>query len=239
LTRIITSNGEDILPEIKRSQIDFFKKIEEYLSKKPSDFVVVVNDQDLAQELSKNKEKIEIEYLDSYLPGMEGLINMDSSIKYRLPEEILRKRKEIELRKNIRTTVVSLSVVAVGLFYFLFNKVELGLVSNQCDQAQEASQRLEEKLTQLDKETYREDLRLRKSLSFGIAYLRVLDLIPSSYLVDSFKFIKSNRWNLELTLSTDEGTPFDTIPKARILKNAEIKDIFVNNQPGKHLRITL
>ena len=238
-TRVITSGGEDILPEIKRSQIDFFKKIEDYLSKKPSDFVVVVNDQDLVQELSKNKEKIQIEYLDSYLPGMEGLINMDSSIKYRLPEEILRKRKEIELKKNIRTTVVSLSVVAVGLFYFLFNKVELRLISNQCDLAQEANQRLDEKLTQLDKETYREDLRLRKSLSYGIAYLRVLDLIPSSYLVDSFKFIKTNRWNLELTLSSDNGTLFDSIPKVRILKNAEIKDIFVNDQPGKHLRITL
>ena len=59
-TRVIANNGEDILPEIKRSQIDFFKKTEEFLSKKNADFVIVVNNQTLAAEISKNKEKFRL-----------------------------------------------------------------------------------------------------------------------------------------------------------------------------------
>ena len=46
-TRVIVNNGEDILPEIKRSQIDFFKKNEEYFSKRSSDFLIVINDRSL------------------------------------------------------------------------------------------------------------------------------------------------------------------------------------------------
>ena len=52
-TRVIANNGEDILPEIKRSRIDFFKKNEEYLSKKGTDFVIVVNNQNLSKEIAQ------------------------------------------------------------------------------------------------------------------------------------------------------------------------------------------
>ena len=77
-TRVIANNGEDILPEIKRSQIDFFKKTEEFLNKKSADFVIVVNNQVLAAEISKNKEKLQVEYLNVAYPALEGL----KDIKY-------------------------------------------------------------------------------------------------------------------------------------------------------------
>src|SRR5208283_5362038 len=96
-TRVIADNGEDILPEIKRSQIDFFKKTEEFLSKKSADFIIVVNNQALVAEISKNKEKPQVEYLNVTYPAIEGLKEANSSIKYRLPEENLKKRREIEL----------------------------------------------------------------------------------------------------------------------------------------------
>ncbi len=238
-TRVIANNGEDILPEIKRSQIDFFKKTEEYLSKKSADFVIVVNNQTLAAEISKNKEKIQVEYLNAAYPALEGLKEIDTSIKYKLPEEIIKKRKEIELKKNVTSAIISLVVVAVGLFYFLFNKVEWGVVNNQCVLAKETYEHLDEQLKTLDKETYREDLRRHKSLNYGISYLSMLEIIPASYTVNSFKFYKTGKWNLEVTLFVDDNGPFDPIPRIKILKDAEIKDIFVNNQPGKHLRIIL
>jgi hypothetical protein len=238
-TRVIANNGEDILPEIKRSQIDFFKKNEEYLSKKGSDFVIIVNSQVLSTEISKNNEKIPVNYLGVKYPAIEGLKEPNAQIKYVLPEEVLKKRRELELKKNFSTMTVSLCVVAAGLFYFLFNKIEFGLLANQCDVDTQANDQLDKKLTQLDKETYREDLRKNKSLNYGISYLTVLNLIPPSYEVSAFKFIKSGKWNLELTLSSDNSAPFDQIPKVKILKEAQIKDIFINSQPGKHLRITL
>lgn len=238
-TRVITNNGEDLLPEIKRSQIDFFKKNEEFLSKKGSDFVVLVNNQALVNELSKNNEKITVNYLGVKYPAIEGLKIADNLIKYVLPEEILKKRREIELKKNLSTMVLSLCVVAVGLFYFLFNKIEDGFLNSQRDIDKQANDVLDQRLTLLDKQTYREDLKLEKRLNYGISYLRVVDLIPDSYEVISFKFSKSNNWNLDLTLSSDTGGPFESIPRVDILKKADIKDIFINNQPGKHLRVTI
>jgi hypothetical protein len=238
-TRVIVNNGEDILPEIKRSQIDFFKKNGEYLSKKNTDFVIVVNNQLLVAEILKNERELPVEYLDIAYPALEGLREINTQIKYKLPEETLKKRKEIELKKNVTTMALSLCVVALGLFYFLFHKIELGLVSNQCDLARQTNERLDRKLSLFDRETYREDLKRHKSLNYGMSYLAVLDLIPPGYEVHSFKFIKSNHWNLELSLSADDGVPFDPIPRVRILRNADIKDTFVNDHPGKHLRIIL
>ena len=238
-TRVIANNGEDILPEIKRSQIDFFKKTEEYLSKKSADFVIVINNQALASELSKNKEKLQVEYLNAAYPALEGLKDIEASIKYRLPEENLKKRREIELKKKVTTSMISVCVVAVGLVFFLFNKVEWGVVNNQCEKALQAHERLDDQLKTLDKETYREDLRAHKSLNYGISYLSMLTLIPASYEVNAFKFYRTNKWNLEVTLFADDDGPFDPIPRIKMLKDAEIKDIFVNNQPGKHLKINL
>ena len=87
-------------------------------------------------------------------------------------------------------------------------------------------------MLELDKQTYREDLSDRKTLNYGVTYLTVLDLIPATYEVTSFKFNKSSRWSFEMTLVSENGGTYDAIPKTKILENAEIKDIFENNQPG-------
>lgn len=238
-TRVIANTGEDILPEIKRSQIDFFKKTEEYLSKKSADFVIVSNNQALAAEISKNKEEIQVEYLNVAYPALEGLKEINTSIKYRLPEEIFKKRRAVELKKSLTTAVFSLCVFVVGLFYFLFNKMELSVLKHQCETAKQAHERLEEKLKKLDQEIYRQDLMAHKSLNYGISYLSMLAIIPASYTVNSFKFYKTDQWHMEMTLFADEGGIFDPIARIKTLKDAEIKDIFVNNKPGKHLKISL
>ena len=116
-TRVIVNNGEDILPEIKRSQIDFFKKTEEFLSKQNTDFVIIVNNQFLAFEISKNEEKLPVKYLNVPYPALEGLKEINTQIKYRLPEEILKKRREIELKKNVTILVISLCMAAAGFIF--------------------------------------------------------------------------------------------------------------------------
>ena len=238
-TRVIPNNGEDILPEIKRSQIDFYKKNEEYLSKKNTEYVIVVNNQELAKAISKNEEKLPVEYVNIKYPAFEGLKESNSQIKFRLPEEIVKNRKEIELKNNLKTSVLSITVVAIGLIYFLFNNIETTLCSNQLEAIKQKNQVLKNILNDLDKETYRADLKIRKSLNYGVVYLTVLNTIPSSYEVDSFKFLNTGHWNLEMNLDSGNDGTYDPIPKIGILKNADIKDIFVNGQPEKHLKITL
>jgi len=236
-TRIIANTGEDLLPEIKRSRIDFLKKNEEFLNAN-KDFVIVTNNQSLAFEISRNVEKIPVEYLDLAYPALEGLKDLESPIKYRLPEEILRQRKELQWKKNLVTVSVSFCMFAAAFLYFVFNKIEGGLDREQYAMARQLNTRLNGSLETLNQETYRQDLKARKTLNYGIRYLEAVDLIPASYQVDSFNFSKSGRWCLEMSLSNSDGI-YDPIPQLRILKNADIKDTFVNNQPAKHLRILL
>jgi len=238
-TRVIANNGEDLLPEIKRSHIDFFKKNEEFLSPKKTSFIIVVNNQSLALEISRNEEKLPVEYLNVPCPALEGLKGINTPIKYILPEEILKKRRAVELKKTMTTMIVSFTLVAGGLSYWLFNRIELKLASDQYDLLHHFNEQLNEQLTLIDRATYREDLKRHKSLNFGVSYLAILDQVPSSYAVDSFKFTRSGRWNFEMSLLAEGEGPFDPIPRIKFLKNAAIKDIYVNDQPGKHLRMIL
>jgi len=238
-TRVMANNGEDILPEIKRSQIDFHKKTEEFLNKNATDFTVITNNQDLANEISKNDDKIQVKYFDIAYPALEGLKETDDSIIYRLPEGSIKQRKEIELKNKLRTTVLSLCLVVIGVFYSLVNWLGLGMVKHQYEKAEQVHELLEGKIEILDKEIYRGDLKAHKTLNFAYPYISMLDIIPSSYTVHSFKFYKTGRWNVEMDLFVDEDGILEEIPKVNILKNVEIKDIFVNNQPGKHLRLTI
>ena len=238
-TRVIAVNDEDLLPEIKRSQIDFFKKNEEYLSKKSTDFLILVNNRKLADELSENKEHLPVKFFNAAHPALEGLKDMSETIKYVLPEEIIKKRKNIKFKENITAAIVSLCVVAFGLFYYLFNKIEAGLINAQIVSLKTINRHLDEELKSLDRDTYRVDLRKQKFLNYGIFYLSVLDSIPPCYEITSFKFARANRWNLEMMLSIDKNGPMDPLVRTGILKDAEIKDVFVNDEPGKHLRIIL
>ena len=73
-------------------------------------------------------------------------------------------------------------------------------VNNQCEVDRKTQEHLDDQLRKLDKETYREDLNAHKSLNYGISYLSMLEIIPPSYTVLSFKFYKTSQWNLEVTL---------------------------------------
>jgi hypothetical protein len=238
-TRIITHSDEDILSEIKRSQIDFFKKTEEYLNTNSKDFIIVVNNQELANKISGNPGKLLVKYLSIQYPALEGLKDSNIQFQYRLPEDILRKRKDVDLKKNITTMVISAGVVLVSLFNLLFNRVELGVVNDQYRSARHAHERLVELVRILDRDTYRADLKAQEYLNYGVSYLALLEIIPTSYTVSTFKFYKTSKWNLELTLLANDKELLEPIPRIKILKGSEIKDIFVNDKPGKHLRITL
>ncbi len=238
-TRELVNNGQEILPEIKRSQIDFYKKTEGYSNKNSADFVIIVNSQELVAEILKDPQKPHLEFLDITCPALEGLKAIDTLIKYKLPEEEIKKRKEIEAKKKAMTSMVSFCMVAAGFIFFVMNKCELGIVRGQCESAQQTKARLEGEITILDRQTYREDLRAHKTLNYGVVYLSLLKMIPETYSMDTFRFYRTNRWNMELTLFPDDKGIFASIPRSKRLKGAQIKDIFVNDQPGKEVSIIL
>jgi len=238
-TRVIDNSNEDILSEIKRSKIDFFKKNEEFINAKKTEFIIVLNSQVLAEEISNSTEKLKVQYLNIKYPALEGLRISNAQFKYRLPEEIIKERNESNLRKKRKTWVLSVVGFLIGLSFFLYYSVESNIVNDQYHLIKFAHLRLDEQIRTLDKGIYRSDLSSHKSLNYGISYLEVLEAIPVNYLIKTFKFYKTNKWRLEITLLSDGKGLLEPIPRATILKDAEIKDIFVNNQPGKLLRLTL
>ena len=238
-TRVIVNNGEDILSEIKRSKIDFIKKTSEYMTKKNADFLILVNDQGLAVEINNNSEGLPVEHINVAYPFLEGLKGADTQFQYKLPEEILKTRNEAGFKKKILAIILSGSILAAGLFFFLYNMVNEGFVNDRYRSVKLDHERLNSEFGVLEKEIYRADLRLHKSLNYWIAYLSVLNIIPANYMVNAFKFYKTSHWNLELTLFADGDSLIDPIPRINIMKNAGIRDIFVNNQPGKRLVIAL
>jgi hypothetical protein len=199
----------------------------------------VVNNQELANKISSNTEKLLVKCLNIQYPALEGLKDSNTQFQYRLPEEILRKRKEVDLKKNMTTMVISVGVLAVSLFNLLFNRVELGLVNDRYQSARHTHERLVELVKILDRDTYRADLKAKKYLNYGVSYLALLETIPTSYTVSAFKFYKTSKWNLELTLLANDKELLEPIRRIKLLRGAEIKDIFVNDKPGKHLKITL
>jgi hypothetical protein len=238
-TRIIANSGENILPEIKRSQIEFNKKTEEFAGVKNKEFVIVVNSKKLSEEITKNDESMKVEFLDIPYPAIEGLKELETTIKYTLPEVNLKKKHDIEIKRKAKVLMASLFFIGLGLLYFLFTRIELATANNQYAIAQQDQDKLNSELEQLDKETYRSDLKSQGQLNFGITYEAMVEIIPASYTVTSFHINRGDNWTVEMTLLSDEGSTFEQIPRVNILKNAEIKDVFVNNQPGKHLKVTL
>ena len=237
-TRVIT-HSENIVSEILRSQIDFNKKISDFGGDKNKEYVIVVNSKKLVDEIKKNDNSLSVELLDVQYPAIEGLKEPGTNIKYTLPEENYKKKRVIELRKKAVSFATSIAIVALGLGYFLFAKVELIAANNQLLVAQQEQDRLGAEQAKIDQETYRSDLKVHSTLNFGIVYQSIVDDIPASYQVQSFKFTKNDNWSIEMTLVSDVGGAFEQILPVDQLKNAQINDVFVNNLPGKHLRLSL
>ncbi len=238
-TRVMAHNEEDILSEIKRSQIDFLKKTEEFLVAQNADLIIVTNSQDLEERISRMAEKLPVKYLNVEYPALEGLKDSNIQFQYRLPEEIIKKRQRTEFKQNITTAILSISVLAVGLLIFLCNRIERDILKNHYRLTKDAHEKLDEEERVLDRNTYREELKAQKSLNYGITYLAILETIPASYIVNTFKFYKTNRWNAEFTLLAEDKGLLEPIRRVKILKKAEIKDIFVNDHPGKRLKLTI
>ena len=101
------------------------------------------------------------------------------------------------------------------------------------------NQNLESKLALLDIKTYREDLKHQKFLNYAIPYLKVLNILPLSYEILSFRYYQTDHWKLEAYIYSKDGELFDEIPKFSILRNAVINDYFIKDKPGKKIQIDL
>jgi hypothetical protein len=236
VTRILTTNDiENILPEIKRSQIGFSKKIEEFDHWKRDDWVVLTNSQAIANHIN-------IECINVECPAIEGLKAIGKSenlVKFLLPQEIKDKKRKQELKEKAISIAVALLILGCGSGFALFNKIKLTLVSNEYTRLNQQNQILEDKLTDLDIKTYREDLKRQKFINYATYYLKILNILPLSYEIHSFRYYQKGHWKFEAYLISKDEEPLDEIPRFNILRNAVINDYFIKDKPAKRIQIDL
>jgi len=239
---LMTNDVENILSEVKRSQIGFSKKLEEFDGWKLDKLSVLTNSQIMTSHFLKIEKNIDIEYVNVKYPAIEGLKGLEGSediVKFLLPEEIKEKKRKQEFRERIILIIASLLILGTGLGFTLFNKIKLSLISSEYARLNQQNQILEIKLADLDLKTYREDLKQQKFINYATPYFEILNILPLSYEIYSFRYYQTDHWNFEAYIFSKEGESFDEIPKINILKNAGIDDYFIKDKPGKRIQIDL
>jgi len=243
VTRTLTGSDRDtILPEIKRSQIGFSKKIEEFDNGKQDKMTLMTNSREIASLVPLVDPDINIEYIDLKFPALEGLSLIkapEEMVKFLLPEEIKSKKRKQDLKKRAMSLGFSLVILSIGLGFALFNKLKLSVNQMAYARLSQQDKILENKLFDLDQSTYREDLKKQKYINYAYCYLELLNTLPLSYTIDSFRYYPAGRWRLEAYILAQDGASFDEIPQENILRYAVINDYFIKNKPGKRILIDL
>jgi len=235
-----TDKAHDILPDIKRSLIDFNKKLGEFAPKAAGNLTIITNNKPMAEAFRSLEVGLSVDFLDCPFPALEGLKSIDTQIKYRIPEEIILERKKIELRSRLMHAVIA---VCIGLTAALFdglNLITYSFIARDFAGENLKNAHLKDTLEGMDQRVYRDSLKKSKNLNYSSVFFDVSGLLPSTYEVSSFKFsADKDHWIFDAYLFAQDDQFYDEISRSKILKKAEIKDFFIKNRPGKYLKVVL
>ncbi|MDE2028166.1 MAG: hypothetical protein KGK03_05020 [Candidatus Omnitrophica bacterium] len=238
---IVHDKPEQILPEIKRSVINFEKKLAEQKDKNIEGLIIVTNNKILGTEFKEIEKDLSVEIVDSVCFGLEGLRAGGFVLKYILPEEIIKRRRRQESRQRMQNLIISVSLLVPGTLFFFYNRVALGAARNAFKQEEGRQWELEEELNKLDPFIYRNMLERQKKINYALYFLNTVNSLPVSYEVHSFSFERreDGRFDLEEYLYSQQDGLFDPIVPIGPLKRARINDFLAHNRAGKYLRIEL
>jgi hypothetical protein len=234
---VFNEKAEQLLPEIKRSAINFEKKME---YQGAEGFIIVTNNKNLCREFKEIEHNLIIEAIDSAFPALDGLMRGGFGLKYILPEEIIKKRRQEELKKWRQCLLISVAILAIGIFFYFYYQINLQFSKNSFSHQRYRNKRLEIILNQLDPLVYHSIINHQKRINYALAYLNITKTQPAGYITYSFGFYdQGNHWVMEEYLYIPDDGPYDNIPAQGALQKASIRDYLINSKPGKFLRIEL
>ena len=240
-TRTIFNNkADEVLSEVKRSAINFERKLADQKDKDSEGYVIVTNNKDLGDKIQEIEKNLMIESLDTLWPAFDGLKIGGFDLKYILPEEIIKRRRREELKKRTKSLSISGLILAFGVFSYFFNQINLDLAKKYLEEEQTRKSQLETNLNNLDPFVYHDVLKQQKRINYALVYSNISNLLPNSYEIYSFGFYhRDDNWTIDEYLYTPDEELYDDIPPVGALKKAQIEDFLVNNRLGKYLRIEL
>ena len=151
---------EDILPDIKRSSIDFNKKLGEFASKaNREDMAIITNNRQLADGIRQAEPGLAVDFVDARHPALEGLAVIDRPVKYRIPEEIIAEQKKKELRSWFKYLMLTAGICMAGILYAGFNQITYLSAAHELQAERSANTQLNEALNTIDPFIYRDALR--------------------------------------------------------------------------------
>jgi hypothetical protein len=238
---IYSCNSQDILPDIKRSSIDFSKKLGEFASNKVTgDFTIITNNKQMAEELKHLEPGLAVNFIDCRYPALEGLKFIDSQSNFRIHEEIILDRKKKERHSRLMHVIISIGICLAGAFYFGINQLNYSFSSRDFAEVKLKNSQLKDALNTLDQHIYQDSLKRTKNLNYSGVFFAVTGLLPSTYEISTFKLTgNEGHWIFDTYLFAQDDQFYDEIRKIKILKNAVIKDFFIKDRPGKYLRVAL
>jgi len=231
---------ESILSDLKRSQIDFHKKLGEFANTFNSSFTVIINNPQMADEIKALEPGFSVEVLAMKYPALEGLKYMDAGMKYRIREDIIQERRKKERESQLLGFMLSAAICTAGLLFFGINQVQYTYLQHQLEIEQTKKASLEPMLEDLDQKIYRDFLRRSKKVDYAHVFFQLSNLLPDGYEISSFNLTQeANHRTLSAYVFSADGGFYDPLPRIKLLKNALMKDFFIQGHPGKYLKINL
>ncbi len=202
--------------------------------------VLITNNKEWANALRAEEKELTVQYLDCQHPFLEGLKEGEFNIKFNLPEEIIKKKRLREAKKNLLQLAIAGSIAGVGIAFMAFTGIGLTLVKNSLNNESNINNKLTTKLEQIDKLIYRASLRDLKKINYSDKFLLINSYLTTAYMLDSMKLKREGKsWTMDIYLSNRDGEFLEDINKPRSLRSIEVFDYFINGKAGKYLKVDL
>jgi hypothetical protein len=241
-TRSITADQlQDLLPDVMRSHIDFNKKMGEFAGHQDKeDFGIVSNNRQLVDSIKLLEPGLAVDFLEGTYPAIEGLKSLDSQIKYRIHEEIILERQKQERRSRFKNLTFALAICLAGGIFSGFSQITCAFARHDLETQKVENLHLLDDLTELDQQIYRDYLNRSKSFDYSSAFFELSGILPSTYETSSFRFMaQGDHWLFDTYLLAQDDQLYEDIPRVKILKDAEIKNFFIKDHPGRYLKVVL